>query len=149
MQFLLIKKNITATDINLEKLPSLEDARIYNFKGLRKDDKAMSIFLLTSMRELNVMKNFTCLLTRTKIIYVALFMESKDSALRKICLKPIGNPFGLIKGVSFLVKCHDDNMIREWHSINDNKIEIHEKGIWSKERGFNETSNEIIVNDRS
>ncbi|XP_043468233.1 uncharacterized protein LOC122502308 isoform X2 [Leptopilina heterotoma] len=147
MQFLLIKKNIRASDINLEKVASLEDERIYNFKGLRKDDKAMSIFLLTSMHELNVMKNFTCLLTRTKIIYFALFMESGDSVLREICLKPIGNPFGLNKGVSFLVKCHDDNMIREWHSINGNETEIHERGIWSKESGFNETSNETIVND--
>lgn len=137
-----------ASDINLEKIVTLTDERFHNFKGLRKDDKAMSVFLLTSINDLNVMQNFTKLLTRIKVIYFALFMESKDNDLQKICIKPTGNPLGLNKGVSFLVKCHNDFVIREWHSIHGNETVRYDRGTWSKETGFNETSKEIFLNDK-
>lgn len=136
-----------SSDINLKKIVSLTDERFHNFKGLRKDDKAISVFLLTSINDLNAMKNFTKLLTRIKIIYFALFMESKDYDLQEICIKPVGNPLGLNKGVSFLVKCHNDFVIREWHSILGNETIRYDRGIWDKKNGFYETSKKKFLND--
>ncbi|XP_051173304.1 uncharacterized protein LOC127289416 [Leptopilina boulardi] len=74
-------------------------------------------------------------------------MESRDDALKEICLNPYSNPLGLNKGVSFLVKCHNDFIIREWHSVDGKETKIYNRGIWNRETGFNETSEEQILND--
>lgn len=66
MQKLLLRKNfINVSDINLRLISNLTDERFHNFKGLRKDNSAISFFLLSSMNDFNEMKKYTTLLNRS------------------------------------------------------------------------------------
>ncbi|XP_051173247.1 uncharacterized protein LOC127289379 [Leptopilina boulardi] len=150
IQVLLFKKNIPVSDINLRIISNLTDNRFHNFKGLRKDKYAMSVFILAYINDFDEMKKYIKLLRRTEVINFVIFMEHYGKIYTNICLNPIENPFGLSEGVSILVKCGKNVTIQEWHSINDTSIKIIPRATWEPKRSprFNEISSKLLIGNR-
>lgn len=134
--YLLFKRNINASDINLRILSNLTDARVHNYKGLRKDSSAISVFILACRNDFEELKKYTTLLKRSKVINLVIFMENNETNLT--CLNESKeNLFHLLKGVSILVKCGEHILIHEWCSISKNtqrKIQINERATWDPKR---------------
>lgn len=153
MQKLLLRKNfINVSDINLRLISNLTDERFHNFKGLRKDNSAISFFLLSSMNDFNEMKKYTTLLNRSKVINFVVFMKDDDSnrIYSDICQTPKDNVFDLNEGVSILVKCLTNVTIQEWHSINRSSINIISRATWEakKKPRFTLESSTLSVGNR-
>lgn len=52
------------------------------------------------------------------------------------CRSPPGNVFHLMFNTEMLVRCGNENILREWYSIYKNRTEINDFATWSKETGI-------------
>ena len=130
VQLLLSREKIKTMTVNLEKIPSINDENLTKLPRLKKETKEMNIFFITFERDMVQMKNLTNKLNLSKAINLLFFMKSGNSTLLKFCMNPIGNPFSVSDGTIFHVKCYNDTIIREWHILDTNEMNVYKWAKW-------------------
>ena len=144
MQLLLSKAKIITTTLNLEEVMSSNN---YS-KSLRNDIKSMNVIFLKCEREIFQMRDLPKDLNFYEIMNLVLFVKGFETPLIEFCINPVENPFLLNEGVSFLVKCYEDIMIREWYSFNKNQMTIYERATWEPTTGLILKSKNLIQGEK-
>ena len=129
-----------------ERFPrSTEDIERMNFM----DTNPINVFFLSSEKDLKKMKSLTksCL---SKLVNVILLIETEEERpLFEFCMQPVGNPFFLQGDMFFLVKCYDDNTIREWHPASTNQMRITEWATWKTKTGLLLKTEKLTTKERN
>jgi hypothetical protein len=73
--------------------------------------------------------------------WLLIFMESQDVRMNEFCHNPHSNLFNLAVSTKMLAKCYNDPILREWYSIDEEKIEVFKYATWSFGTGVRKLSN--------
>lgn len=146
MQIFLSKEDFKVATVNLN--PKQLDLSIEHYYNVCKSDLCLNVYLITSELDFKEMYNVTkIIMSRRKTVRFFLFTNVEDSSptLKTKCENPNINFIPLKKGLSIFVKCYENPILYEWHSMND-KIFIYKKAIW-KTTGLNLKSKRLILSD--
>ena len=130
VQLMLSREKIKTVTVNLEEIPSINNANLINLQHLEGETKQMNVFFITFERDTIKMKNLTNKLNLSKMINLLFFIKTDNSSLLKFCMNPIGNPFHLSNDTILHVKCYNNTIIREWHALNSNEMNVYEWATW-------------------
>ena len=130
VQLLLSREKIKTATINLEEISSINNENLTNLQRLKKGTKPMIVFLITTETGWIKMKNLTKKLHLSNTIKLLLFMKTDERPFFEFCPNLVENPLHLRVGEEVLVKCYEDTLIREWHALNANEMNVHEWAPW-------------------
>lgn len=111
------------------------------FKELQKSSHSIKqivrphyVAIITNYDEINqfslARKNFIA----PYAVWLVLFIDGGRS--NDYCHSPPANVFHLKFNTEMLVRCGNENILREWYSIYKNRTEINDFANWSKETGI-------------
>ena len=70
-------------------------------------------------------------------IWLVIFREiRKERLLNEYCMNPPGNLFNVVFSTKMIVKCYNDEILREWYSIYKNKTEVIHLATWNNIDGL-------------
>lgn len=135
------------SNTNLKKIDSINKKEYYNLKNFYGNDKILVVFFVSSLQDFSDILHITRIMRRKRVITFLVFVKIDESPVLPFCMNPVGNPLGLSRGVSILVKCYEDPVIREWHSTN-NEVLIYERATWDLNKGFTSKSRRLVLGAR-
>ena len=84
-----------------------------------------------SMKEFgNIMKKIVVANPKWLIIFRPF---KSEFVLRDFCMNPFGNLFNLAFDTEMLIKCYDEEILREWYSMYENVTSVVDLAMWNPE----------------
>lgn len=65
-------------------------------------------------------------------VWLIIFRPFKSKfILREYCMLPLGNPFNVKFDTEMLIKCYDEEILREWYSVYENVTSVFDLATWN------------------
>ncbi|OXU28208.1 hypothetical protein TSAR_008341 [Trichomalopsis sarcophagae] len=68
--------------------------------------------------------------------WLVIFADSVEAEVNEMCLNPSGNPFHLVFNSRMIVRCHNEDWIRKWYSLQENQTEVLDLAKWNRKLGI-------------
>lgn len=130
----LSKKGISSQAINHTQIDANFD------RHPTEHTQPLIVVLITSEESIWHFQKATESHDMSALTWLVIFVES-NQRLDNFCRHPLVNPFHLGFNAKMLVKCHGDEILREWYSVIDNQTEIFDLAIWDADNGLGSISN--------
>ncbi|XP_043682442.1 glutamate receptor 1-like [Vespula pensylvanica] len=92
------------------------------------------IALISNFNAINEFSLATNTFDMSSAVWLVIFIYEENST--DYCHNPPGNIFHLRFNSEMLVRCGTENILREWYSIDTNRIEIMDVATWSLDKGI-------------
>lgn len=126
----LSRKYVFSQSINFVKFN--QEVEYYNRRALQ----SLFVIILRDLDDLKQFSRTTKLYNMSLHQWLVVFMDSADTVFNQHCSTPRSNIFGLVVNTKMLVKCHKDEMIREWYSFDKIGVVVNDYGLWRYGRGL-------------
>lgn len=130
---MLSRKNIKTVTINFEEIPVF---KTYYDSRLKTEKHPMNVIFLTSTRAVKKFEEISNFRILHKSVYLVIFQETVDKPLKELCLKPFGNSLELKIKTLILVKCNEENVIRQRYSIYGKETKLYDWAGWESKTGL-------------
>ena len=121
---LLFKKKIQASTMKLAEL------HLLSLSNAKRINRPMIILYLSTIKSVKTFELHSRKMDMKWSIWLVIFIEGMGKPLIDYCQNPPGNPFNLELNSRMLIKCYEDENIREWYSIYENQTEVHDLVSW-------------------
>ncbi|XP_043468168.1 uncharacterized protein LOC122502277 [Leptopilina heterotoma] len=106
----------------------------YQAKYLKKQ---LYVLILATVESVRDLENYTQDIHVSEISWFIIFKKwGEEKPLEEYCSNPRGNPLNLRFDTRMIVKCYDDPILREWHSLYKNDTQIFDIATWNQTHGF-------------
>lgn len=114
-----------------------------------KTVQPLFIVFITSKENFHAFQNATKNDDMSTYTWLIIFTKSSGKDLRMFCQNPQGNPLNVLFNARFLVKCYDDDILREWYSVHKNVTEVFDLAILDPENRIVLKTNQSFRQRRS
>ena len=98
--------------------------------------QSLFVVFLTSRANLDNFRETTSYDDRSHHTWLVIFAKAIDERAIRLCRSPQGNPFNLVFNSRMIVKCHDDDLVRKWYALFENRTEVIRLARWRRNLGF-------------
>ncbi|XP_043468169.1 uncharacterized protein LOC122502278 [Leptopilina heterotoma] len=131
-----IIKELSVLGISSQATNFLKLAEINSFyeKYLKQQ---LNVVLLTTEESVHNLENFTQNRHVSENSWFIIFKKwREEKPLEEYCSNPRGNPLNLRFDTRMIVKCYDDQILREWYSLYKNDTQIFDIATWNQTHDF-------------
>ena len=143
---LMLSRKIKTLTMNFEEMPVLKK---YYGSGLKTEKHPMSVIFLTSKRAIKKFEDISEVWHLQKSVNLVIFQEILEKPLKDLCLSPAGNLLKLKIDTLMLVKCYEENLLRQWYSIYENQTNIYDWAKWDSKIGLFLKANDTFYTRRA
>lgn len=104
----------------------------YNRRALQ----SLFVIILRGLNDLREFSNTIKLYNMSLHLWLVVFVQSRNLMFNQYCLNPKKNLFGLVLNTKMFVKCHMDEVLREWYSLDKNIVIVNNYGLWRYGQGL-------------
>lgn len=137
------RKYILSQSINFTEFH--QKVKYYNRRALQ----SLFIIVLSDLKDLREFSSAIKLYNTALHLWLIVFTKSQDVSFNQNCLSPRKNLFGLVVNSKVLVKCDEDEVIREWYSCDGIRLTVNDYGLWRYGQGLTKLTKEDFYERRS
>ncbi|KAG7206804.1 hypothetical protein KM043_000713 [Ampulex compressa] len=101
----------------------------------RRIVRPLIVVIIPGLNHFVAFSNITKNLPMGFPLWLVIFLQLPQNRDYDYCRRPKGNPLNVHFNTRMLVLCNDDNILREWYSIDGTETEILDFATWDSDRG--------------